>query len=338
MQGGAVPVFQFGPGKTAPHETFDVWHETARPLFDTAAVGDPHAFRGGAMVARLGDLVLTDVHFTPQCFTRTHRHIAQSDHFQIQLYTHGGVLGSRGNLPFRLAPDRIGLCHGGRPHHAIATQSSAVLGVSVPWDRVDAACLAGQPTLTWPTNSAAGQVLAGALKTLRAQMSAWSAPDAAQAANGLIGLLNGLLGSRRQVDDPVAVRGLCRATIERYIGANLYRPELDAALLCQVFACSRSQLYSLFREHGGVQRYLRNQRLDRCLRDLAGTRSKPGVIKGIAEHWGFHDASHFHRLFRNRFDLRPSDALASGGMREGRHQRGSSRQDVATVHAWFRAL
>jgi TRAP-type C4-dicarboxylate transport system substrate-binding protein len=80
---------------------------------------------------------------------------------------------------------------------------------------------------------------------------------------------------------------LCLATMERYIEHDLRRPELDAAMLGRAFASSRPRLYDLFREHGGVERYLRQRRLARCFRDLAAADPGCGRVKGVARRWGF---------------------------------------------------
>ena len=192
----------------------------------------------------------------------------------------------------------------------------------------------------WARSSTAGGLLSGALHILREDMDRLSAAEAARAADGLIGLLNGLLGSSREVHDPRLVRQMCLATIERYIERHLRRPDLDVASLCRAFASSRTRLYDLFREHGGVERYLRQRRLARCFRDLAAAVPAKPRIREVAERWGFYDQSHFNRLFKQQFGLRPSDVLASHaiGQPDDHPDQEDVRQDFATVHEWFHSL
>ena len=77
------------------------------------------------------------------------------------------------------------------------------------------------------------------------------------------------------------------------------------------FHCSRATLYRVFKADGGVKRFVTDQRLARSFHDLAS----PGVsgqrVKDVAEAWGFFNASHFNRLFRQRFDITPSDVMAT---------------------------
>jgi AraC-like DNA-binding protein len=335
-----VPTICWGPDTIGRRGLFEAWHEAARPLFDTAPGHQERSFSGGGTVARLGELIVTEVDFTGQRFRRTRRHTAETGGFSLQLYTRGGVVGTTEDVPYRLAPDRIALFDFSREHHAIATQPSEVLGASIPRDQLDISAAVDPPAVMWSRISPAGRLLIGALRLLRGEIDRLPAAQAAEAAAGFIGLLNGLLGSRREVHDPRLVRQLCLATMGRYIERNLGRPELDAAMLGRAFASSRTRLYDLFRERGGVERYLRQRRLSRCFRDLAAAAPGTTRIVKVAERWGFHDQSHFHRLFKQQFGLRPSDVLASqaGGPADDARHGADLRQGFATAHAWFRSL
>ena len=83
---------------------------------------------------------------------------------------------------------------------------------------------------------------------------------------------------------------------------------------------SRSALYRLFRESGGIARYIREQRLRRCFGDLADGSGHAQVAQ-VAYRWGFTDAAHFSRLFRQRFGCTPSETQerATAAMARGGH-------------------
>jgi AraC-like DNA-binding protein len=91
--------------------------------------------------------------------------------------------------------------------------------------------------------------------------------------------------------------------------------------------------------HGGVERYLRERRLGRCFAELAAADPATARIGKIAERWGFLDPSHFNRLFKQHFGLRPSDVMASQAIGHHDANRGSElTQDLATAHQWIRSL
>jgi AraC-like DNA-binding protein len=106
-----------------------------------------------------------------------------------------------------------------------------------------------------------------------------------------------------------------------FIKDRLGSPSLDPDEVAGAMGLSRSALYRLFRDSGGIANYIREQRLRRCFADLVSERGRDKQVAEIAWRWGFTDAAHFARLFRDRFGCSPSDARAgalAALQREGR--------------------
>lgn len=99
-----------------------------------------------------------------------------------------------------------------------------------------------------------------------------------------------------------------------HAAASLHRADLDADTLARAFGVSRATVYRHFAGEGGVTRYVRNRRLDRCFYELAGASPKRGQIAAVSRRWHFHDATNFNRLFRERFDMPPSACLGSSAV------------------------
>jgi len=134
--------------------------------------------------------------------------------------------------------------------------------------------------------------------------------DSAAIASGFLGLVNGLLAAEPAPDDRMAVQSAALRAMQDYLRANVRRSNLGVADLCREFYCSRATLYRLFQPFGGVKAYLRGLRLEGAFRELAMARgSARGQVCAIAQRWGFNNQSHFHRTFKRRFDLSPSDVL-----------------------------
>jgi AraC-like DNA-binding protein len=96
-----------------------------------------------------------------------------------------------------------------------------------------------------------------------------------------------------------------RRRAETAIEQQLNRP-LTIAGLCTALKVSRKSLFAAFREDGGVQNYIRAQRLELARTALADLeRAEP--IGMIAVRLGFCDASHLTRLFRARYGMSPRD-------------------------------
>lgn len=87
---------------------------------------------------------------------------------------------------------------------------------------------------------------------------------------------------------------------------HLQSPALGPRLLCRYVGTSRSQLYRLLENEGGVARYIQRQRLLAAYAILCDP-SADKSIATIAEEFCFADASGFSRAFRQEFDTSPSD-------------------------------
>jgi AraC-like DNA-binding protein len=94
--------------------------------------------------------------------------------------------------------------------------------------------------------------------------------------------------------------------VRRAVRRSLRASSLGPSLLCRQVGMSRSQLYRLLENEGGVARYIQRQRLLEAYAVLCDpSNSKPIAI--IAEELCFADASGFSRAFRQEFDCSPSD-------------------------------
>jgi AraC-like DNA-binding protein len=108
----------------------------------------------------------------------------------------------------------------------------------------------------------------------------------------------------RQID--LGRKERVRQTVRRH----LRTPTLTPATLSRVVGMSRSNLYRLFENTGGVARYIQRERLVEAhavLSDPATARS----IYAIAEDLCFADASSFSRAFKREFGLSPGEVRAA---------------------------
>lgn len=89
--------------------------------------------------------------------------------------------------------------------------------------------------------------------------------------------------------------------VERLLGQ-----EIVIADLCRAVGASRSRLFAAFREDGGIQAYIRGQRLERA-RTALGNLDSSEAISNIAHRLGFGDATQLSRSFRKRYGMSPSE-------------------------------
>lgn len=138
-------------------------------------------------------------------------------------------------------------------------------------------------------------------------LNAPEADDAIRAASRLV-VAAFARQARLSGDARAAARAATFGQIRRYIQAHLTDDELSPESVLAAFAFPRPTLYRLFQHEGGVNAYIRQQRLRRAADDLI--RYPHLAVVEIAYGLGFKSASDFTRAFRRTFDMAPLDFRA----------------------------
>ncbi len=115
----------------------------------------------------------------------------------------------------------------------------------------------------------------------------------------------------------------------RVMTARLFDPGLSPDQIARACAVSRATLYRAFEGEGGLQRHLRERRLDFARRALAFRTGRSPTVADIAHGHGFASATHFSRSFRERFGLSPSDVPRFDGSDGSGRNPGVIRHDAA---------
>jgi len=127
--------------------------------------------------------------------------------------------------------------------------------------------------------------------------------------------------------------------VRAHIEAHLHDLRLSPQLLADRFHLSRSHLYRLFDQLGGVHHYIRGRRLRRAFELISRRDSAPRRIGDIAYSLGFADDAHFSRIFRERFGLSPRDTRAAA--RRGETERlayDEAAEGGNPLRQWLREL
>lgn len=107
---------------------------------------------------------------------------------------------------------------------------------------------------------------------------------------------------------PNEKEALPNSRIRAFIEAHLGDPDLAPAHIAAACGITTRQLHRLFEVTQWSSRsWIRQQRLQRCQADLQDPAMSHLSITQIAFRWGFNDAAHFSRVFRETFDVSPTD-------------------------------
>jgi AraC-like DNA-binding protein len=99
---------------------------------------------------------------------------------------------------------------------------------------------------------------------------------------------------------------------KQYIERHLRNTELSAATIASAVWASVVHLNRLFRAEGtSLMRYVRNRRLEVAAGLLSKAECERPQIQEVALRCGFASHAHFSRVFRERYGMSPSDAIAA---------------------------
>ena len=96
--------------------------------------------------------------------------------------------------------------------------------------------------------------------------------------------------------------------IKTFIEQNLRDTELDTDLIVHHAGLSARYINTLFEDEGtSLMRYVWKRRLENCRKELQNPLYAGHRLSDIAFRWGFNDAAHFSRAFKQQFGCSPRE-------------------------------
>ena len=93
-----------------------------------------------------------------------------------------------------------------------------------------------------------------------------------------------------------------------HISQHLAEPDLGAEAIARALFISVRQVYKLWEtEPRSLGQWILERRLDAARRELTSPRRRNQTIAAIAGRWGFVDATHFSRRFRQAYGMSPRE-------------------------------
>jgi len=281
---------------------FAVWRQAMTPLFDVLPPEEPDHFAGSAYTYLIGSVAFGATRVDALAYDRTAARIEADhiDHILIRLdFTADrpqGILrvidlGQPISLPF--APMDC-LC------------------LFVPRDVMEIAAPGVEALHDRFIDEPRAEILAGLMRGLS---EAAPALDLAEAGAIVETLLAAFAISLRREQAPESRTDMRDTALlrraQRHIDANLSSRDLNPEHIATAVGLSRTSLYRLFKDLGGVADYVRRRRLRRVQSIL----TLPGETRKISEiafEYGFKDEATFSRAFRRAFGYTATAARETG--------------------------
>jgi len=316
-----LPIAQFATDSLEPRQRFDAWRNLVSTVFEATPPDDLSGldYPAHATSVHFGSVFVVSVAAASQHFTRSQRLIAAEglDHYLIQVYRHGVCDGTYGEVQNTVHPGDIKVIDLARPFNTFNTQFDNIT-LTIP--RPALAPLLDRPAAMHGTvlgrNTPLGRVVASHLRELSANAASLTPTEGAAVAAATVRLVAACLGANPRARDetmPYKAAAIGQA-VRDFIDQHLASPLLEPDTLTQRFHMSRTQLYRLFAEEGGVAAYIQARRLQRCFLTLSHPGHARRGIGEIALGCGFASEAHFSRAFRRAFGITPSEARAAASV------------------------
>jgi len=161
---------------------------------------------------------------------------------------------------------------------------------------------------------AAGRILAGHLAALDDAMTSIEPVEEAELLQATFALLAAAVRPADGGSGLTTARRLLLRRICEEIEDRLGNPALAPAVIARAAGIAPRTLHQLFADAGTtVTERIRSRRLARCCDELADPGRAGCTVSEIAYRWGFNDAAHFSRSFKQRFGLSPRAWRAAQG-------------------------
>lgn len=300
----------------APAQRLEYWIDLICNTYVQLECDAPPAqgFRGSIESHRIPGLDLSVVDSCAQDVLRTQRQIARStdDYFLVSIQTHGrGRICQDGRMA-DLAPGDFALYDSTREYELHFDGDFREIVLKLPGERLRS-MVRGTDKLTATTVSGkagAGHLMINMIQTLWQDVDTLQPASAAAVADGVLNILAAglqtLPASNRPGTSSLAAYHLGR--IRQRIDARLTDPTLGIADVARELGISVAHIHRLFQHEATTPaQYIWSRRLEACARDLRDPRQAQRSISDVAYGWGFNDAAHFSRAFKERFGCSPRE-------------------------------
>lgn len=291
-----------------------VWAEWFQPTFDMhPEAEEQEGFAAEYSVWNVGDIFMTLATGPATRAIRTPAHVRRSpiDHWVLSycrqcpmtISTNGKDVSADAGVPFLWS---LGYALDGR------SISAPRLQVYMPRDSFKDVTTILDMAVASTLDTQRGQLLADYLMLLKRSLPHLSSEDAARlpaAIQAMLGVClaptpDAMAAASRQIQLTFMER------VRQVVRRNLRSPSLGPDRLCREAGMSRSQLYRVLEQAGGVANYIKRCRLAESFVLLSDV-SNSQAIQEIAEILCFSDASTFSRVFRREFGVSPGDVRSA---------------------------
>lgn len=301
--------------RTSVATSFDHWRHLVAESFVplVTQTGDPEGF-SGRMRSRLLDRVcIVEVSASSHEVHRTPALIAHSGqrYFKLSLQLEGTGLLIQDYREAVLRPGDLAIYDTDRPYTLAFEEQARMMVVMFPYDALSLPpeCVGQLSAVRMAAGGGLTSIVGPFIAGLAENLDVLNGPSGSRLTANALDLVSTMLHAELSMTpDKMKPQALLATSVREYIEANLSDPALSPATIAAAHFISTRHLHNVFHESGAtVAGWIRTQRLERTRRDLRDPLHAGVSVGTVAARWGFLDAAHFSRTFRDAFGQSPSD-------------------------------
>lgn len=310
-----MPVLEsFSTSEVPLIRRLDYWNELTGNAF-TPLVSDPldrQAFSGRLTRTQVGDIRLAEARSEPAVVHHSRQHVARAREalYLLCLQLDGVSVTRHQGRDSALRYGDFHLLDSSRPYELAFQQSNRMLVLAIPQRDLARRMANPETVIGLPMSGRMG--LPGLLSSLLSgfwDQRCREEPLSPRFSEALLDLVASAYASVTGAGtDESSVAVARREQVRSYIESHLHDPALTPARLAAAMHLSTRRLHQLFEADGEtVGAYILRRRLEECARAIADPSQRGRTVTEIAFLHGFNNASHFGRVFRERFATTPSE-------------------------------
>ncbi|MET9969952.1 helix-turn-helix domain-containing protein [Streptomyces sp. NPDC006356] len=300
----------------SPSQRAECWHEvvsnTFMPLGVKLLEREPSV--GAISSEQLGSLQVSAVRAGPQVVTRTPRLIAKDgDEWVTVVLQHRGTGAlEQGGRQVLMRPGEFAMADSGRPFRNELAEGFSFTSFHLPRKdlRVSEQDLRALTATLFSSSGGSSGLVATYLTRLSQGMGTFDVSVRRRLgiiATDLLALLVEERSGKLNPQAPGSAHAML-ALIKEYIVRNLSDPGLSPEVVAAAHHISVRYLHKLFEyEETTVSRWILQQRLERCRRDLSQATGPHLTVAAVGRRWGLVSPSHFSRVFRATYGMSPRE-------------------------------
>jgi AraC-like DNA-binding protein len=306
----------FSTAELPPHRRLEYWNDLTGSAF-TPLVTDPvdkRAFVGRLTRTQVGDIRLAEARSEPAIVRHSRQHVARTRDalFMLCLQLDGVSVNRQQGREAVLRYGDFHLLDSSRPYEVSFQQPNRMLVLSVPHPEL-ARRMPNPESLVGIAMSGRSGV-SGLLSSLlcnfwqqrRTGDETFLSPRFSEAILDLVASAYASITAAAPEGSSIAIAR--REQIRSYIETHLHDPALTPGGVAAAVHLSPRRLHQLFEADGEtVGAYILRRRLEECARAMSDASQRSRTVTEIAFLHGFNNASHFGRVFRERYQSTPSD-------------------------------